>query len=221
MRTYLFKTPTLIKELYPKYTWNIKTDKQEIFLSFDDGPHPEITPWVLDVLKQHNAKATFFCVGDNIKKYPETFSKIIRSGHGIGNHTYNHLNGWTTKTGLYLKNIEQTSQLITLNTKHETQNTKPVTRHHLFRPPYGKIKTKQAKQLLKNHYKIIMWDVLSGDFDININPDDCLKNTLSNTKKGSIVVFHDSKKAFERLQYILPVFLSYFGKKGFQFSKIT
>ena len=224
MKSYLTKTPALIKEIYPEYVWNTKTDSKEIYLTFDDGPHPEITPWVLELLDRYHAKASFFCVGDNIKKYPETFQKIIRAGHSIGNHTFNHLNGWTTRTDRYIENIEKTDQIINSFFVEQKDRSEKDTDYtitsKLFRPPYGKIRKKQAKYLLKNNYRIIMWEVLSGDFDTEMSPKKCYKNSIKKIQKGSIIVFHDSEKAFKRLKYTLPKFLEYFSEKGFVFKKI-
>jgi len=224
MKSYLTKTPALIKEFYPDYLWDIRSDSKEIYLTFDDGPHPEITAWVLELLDRYQAKASFFCVGDNIKKYPKTFQKIIEGGHSIGNHTFNHLNGWTTRTDRYLENIEKTDQIINSlaveqkgNSKKDTEPTKNLK---LFRPPYGKIRKKQAKYLLNNNYRIIMWEVLSGDFDTEMSPEKCYSNSIRKVQKGSIVVFHDSEKAFKRLKYTLPKFMEYFRNKGYVFKKI-
>ncbi len=207
MKPYLTKTPKLIKELFPNYIWDLNNGDNTLYLTFDDGPHPEITPWVIQTLANFEAKATFFCVGENISKYPETFKELLNRGHNVGNHTFNHLNGWKTKTKDYLENIEKTDLFL--------KNSSG-----LFRPPYGKIKKKQAMHLLKNNYKIVLWDILSGDFDQNLSKEQCLENVIQNTQKGSIIVFHDSQKAFDKLQYVLPKALKYFTKKGFVFKVI-
>ncbi|MEN8124921.1 MAG: polysaccharide deacetylase family protein [Bacteroidota bacterium] len=207
MKTYLTKTPKLIKELFPNYIWDLNNGENVLYLTFDDGPHPKITPWVLNMLAEFNAKASFFCIGENIIKYREIQEEIKYRNHVIGNHTFNHLNGWKTKTNVYLENVKKTDLVI--------KNTKG-----LFRPPHGKIKTKQAKYLLKNDYRIIMWDILSGDFDRNLSKEQCLQNVIQNTQKGSIIVFHDSEKAFDKLQYVLPKALEYFTKKGFVFKVV-
>lgn len=180
----------------------------KMYLSFDDGPHPEITSWVLDTLKEFGAKATFFCVGENVVKYPEIYRRIIMEGHAVGNHTYNHLNGWKTNDDIYLNNISEAK-------KHIDSN--------LFRPPYGKITSFQAKQLkeIKYNLKIVMWSILSGDFDKNVEPEKCAENVLLNAKTGSIVVFHDSEKAVRNLKYALPKVLGYFKERGIDFEKIT
>ncbi len=222
MSFYLIKTPKLIQNLFNEYIWSFsfkKTPKKVIHLTFDDGPTPEITDWTLDLLKKHNAKATFFCIGKNIDAHPKLFNRIVSEGHAIGNHTYNHLNGWKTNNTDYIKNIEKTEKSIQQylkNTKLKTQNSKL-----LFRPPYGKIKNKQAKLLLKKGYSIIMWNVLSGDFDQTISPKKCTKNVLKNTQNGSIIVFHDSVKASKNIKYALPKVLGYFDKKGYSFKHIA
>lgn len=200
------KTYRFIKMLFPKYVWSIPNEEQKVYLTFDDGPIPEITEWVLDQLALHHAKATFFCIGDNIDKLPAIFQKIIAQKHSIGNHTYNHLKGWKTNTATYLENMEQCQASI--------QNQGGVTTH-LFRPPYGKIKRMQAKVLLKKGYSIIMWEVLSRDFDTTISKEECLQNVLQNIQPGSIIVFHDSIKAFPNLHYALPKTLEYLKEKGF------
>lgn len=228
MKTYFAKTPKLIQNLFEGYTWKIATSKKEIYLTFDDGPTPKITPWVLNTLSKFNAKATFFCVGDNIKKHPEIFKKIISHNHSIGNHTFNHLKGWKTKTNKYIKNVDETENVIKrLETEEQrlksnniqnTNNQKLATK--FFRPPYGKIKPKQAKVLQKKGYQIIMWDVLSADFDQEIKPEKCFQNVINNSQNGSIVVFHDSEKAFKNLEYTLPKILKHYAEKGFVFKSL-
>lgn len=198
---------------FSEYTWRFLSEKKEIFLTFDDGPTPEITEFVLSELKKNNAKATFFCIGKNIENHPEVFKQILSEGHSIGNHTQNHLKGWKCKTKEYLENVSTCENVISnLIEKSQTPN--------LFRPPYGKIKKKQAKELLKKGYKIIMWDVLSADFDKKASKEECLKNVLENTEKGSIIVFHDSIKASEKVKYVLPIILKEFSEKGFVFKAI-
>lgn len=201
---YLFKTPRLLKLLYPKLIWDIKTSSRSIFLTFDDGPIPIVTPYVLKILKEYGAKATFFCIGDNVRKHPEIFEQVKREGHAIGNHTFNHLKGWKTDDDTYLDNFKQADELLHTN---------------LFRPPYGRIKRSQADQLkaLNPELDIIMWDVLSGDFDMTLKPERCLKKTLKYTRPGSIVVFHDSLKAFNRLEYVLPRALGLWKSQGYTF----
>lgn len=198
---YLVKTPKVIQSLFPNFTWRIPTKEKTIFLTFDDGPIPEVTPWVLEQLAAYNAKATFFCVGDNVKKHSSTFQAVLDQGHSVGNHTFNHLNGWTSENIPYFHNVRHCAHLVNSS---------------LFRPPYGKLKPSQA-QFLQRHYRIIMWDVLSGDFDPNLSKEQCLSNVTDKVVPGSIVVFHDSLKAEEKLRYVLPKVLKRFAAEGYSF----
>jgi peptidoglycan/xylan/chitin deacetylase (PgdA/CDA1 family) len=205
---YFVKNPSILKKLYPSLIWEIPNEGNRLYLSFDDGPIPEVTPFVLSCLKEVNAKATFFCIGDNVRKHPAIFDEVVQAGHAIGNHTFNHLNGWYTATEAYLNNIEECSK---------------YTSAQLFRPPYGRISPSQIKAL-KSEFpdtKIIMWDVLSGDFDPKLTAQDCFENVTQNAKSGSIVVFHDSLKAFQRLRDSLPAALKYWADKGFEFHTIN
>ena len=204
---YLIKTPAWLKKLYPTRIWQINTKKKIIYLSFDDGPHAEATPFVLDELKKYNAKATFFCIGKNVVELEHIYKRIIEEGHAVGNHTFNHLNGWETDDDIYLKDTTKASDVIESN---------------LFRPPYGRITSSQVKLLSKKTIKlrVIMWSVLSGDFDQRVSNQRCLDNILRNADKGSIVVLHDSKKAFEKLKFVLPQILKHFSDIGYQFEKI-
>lgn len=204
---YLVKTPWVVKKfLYPDYIWSIPSKEKKIYLSFDDGPHLTVTPFVLDQLNQYNAEATFFCIGKNVAEHPEIYKQIVNAGHSTGNHTYDHLNGWTVDDKTYLKNIIKAEKYIASS---------------LFRPPYGKITRFQSKQLIdKLHYNIIMWSVLSGDFDTNLSPEDCWKNILKSTTPGSIIVFHDSEKAKKRMMYTLPILLKYYKERGYSFERI-
>ncbi len=214
MKQYFTKTPRIFMRIFSNYTWCFSSSQKDIYLTFDDGPTPEVTQFVLTELKKYNAKATFFCIGKNIEKYPLIFEQIIADGHSVGNHTYNHLNGWKTDTIDYVKNVEKTNRIISdkllsmSNSKIKNQKLK------LFRPPYGKIKLSQTKNLQKLGYKIIMWDVLSADFDATISKEKCLENVIKNAKRGSVIVFHDSKKSKEKLYYVLPKILKEFTKKG-------
>ncbi len=210
---YFNNISTLGRVFAPSLLWNMPSDNKIIYLSFDDGPHPEITPWVLEVLKAYNAKATFFCVGENITKYPEIFQQLLTEGHSFGNHTYNHLKGWKTSADMYLENVLKAENVIQ---KFSASNRK----RKLFRPPYGKIKASQVKRLQLLNYKIVMWDSLSGDFDENISAESCFQNVLKITKAGSIIVFHDSEKAFRNLEKVLPRVLEYYSAKGFSFKGI-
>jgi peptidoglycan/xylan/chitin deacetylase (PgdA/CDA1 family) len=203
------KTPGFVKTLFPNFVWNITTDRKEIYLTFDDGPTPEITEWVLQTLNDFNAKATFFCIGNNIEKHPEVFQHIITEGHTIGNHTYNHLKGWKHKAKVYIRDVLKTENIIRSFTTDTTKT--------LFRPPYGKFKNKQSKKLLELGYEIILWDVLSYDWDKSVSEEVCFKNVTSAAKEGSIIVFHDSLKASRNLKYVLPKVLKYYTEKGYVF----
>lgn len=205
------KTPNLVKRVLPSLVWNINTKQKVIYLTFDDGPTPEITEWTLNTLDKYNAKATFFCIGNNIEKYPQIFKLIIEKGHTIGNHTNNHLKGWKTKTIDYLENINIAQAQIDKFYK---------SKQLLFRPPYGRIKPKQIKEISKLNYCIIMWNILSKDWDKTISKETCLDNVVKKTNPGDIVVFHDSIKASKNLKYVLPQMLDYFTKKGFEFKRI-
>lgn len=185
----------------PQLSWEISTREKIIYLTFDDGPHPDITPKVIEILDQYNAKATFFCVGENVRKYPDTYEKVIIKGHQTGNHTFNHLNGWKTSSKEYYHNIEKCAELVNSS---------------LFRPPYGKIKPAHIPYL-KMQYRIIMWSVLTEDYDNKISPEKCLDKSKRHTGPGSIVVFHDSLKASKNMLYALPRFLAHFSEQGFRF----
>ncbi|PWJ38611.1 polysaccharide deacetylase family protein [Sediminitomix flava] len=199
------------KILYPQLTWKVETDSKEIYLTFDDGPIPRVTEWVLKTLKEYNAKATFFCVGDNIRKHPDVFKKVLNDGHAIGNHTFNHLKGWTTLNDHYFENISLCQSEMT---KYVQPKGKP-----LFRPPHGQITYPQITQLT-DEYEIIMWHVLTMDYESKLDEEKCLDSAIKNTEKGSIVVFHDSLKAEKNLYYVLPRFLQYFKNKGYKFNKM-
>ncbi len=204
------KTHWLIKRLFSNYVWALPNQEDKVYLTFDDGPTPEITEWVLAELQAYGMKASFFCIGDNIRKYPEIFQKTIAEGHAVGNHTFNHLNGWKTATEQYIENALKGKEII----------EKHIAEAPLFRPPYGKIKGAQAKILKQLGYKIIMWDVISVDYDATVSKEDCLDNVLRNIKPGSIVVFHDSVKAFKNLEYVLPKTLAYIKEKGYRGDRI-
>jgi len=207
LKNYSVQVPKILQKSTPRLNWRFENTNR-VFLTFDDGPTPKITQWTLDTLKKYNAKATFFCIGDNIKKYPELFKSVYNDGHTIGNHTFNHLKGWRTDTNSYVKNTEKTQQLITSNSKQ------------LFRPPFGKIKRKQAKQLIKRGYKIVMWSVISYDWEVKVTPEQCLENVIKNSISGSIIVFHDSIKASKNMQYALSKVLEHFSSKGYQFKAL-
>ncbi len=191
---------------------------KKIYLTFDDGPVPVITPWVLDVLKKYDVKATFFCVGENVVKHPEVYQRILDEDHNIGNHTYNHLNGWEIHTNKYIENVELCDQALRSGSRTEAIK--------LFRPPYGRAKKSQISTLssrngaTKTPYSIIMWDLLSGDYDKKTNPEKCLSNVINNVRNGSIIVFHDNLKAQVNLEYALPRFIEYAKDAGFEFEKL-
>lgn len=211
MSLYIVKTPNFIKKLFNKLVWSFNTSEKVLFLTFDDGPTPEITPFILKTLKQYNAQATFFCVGENIEKHPSIFEELLKQNHSIGNHTFNHLKGWNTRNHLYTENTDKAQQIIE---KTVNQSKK------LFRPPYGKIGFFQSKMLQRKGYKIIMWDVLSGDYDPTISKEQVLKNVINNATNGSIIVFHDHQKAFKNLEFALPKILEYFSNNQFRFEAI-
>ncbi len=201
---YLVKTPRLIQNLFPNFIWKIPTKEKVIYLTFDDGPTPEFTSWILEQLAQYEAKATFFLIGENVEKFPKIFQQILAEGHSVGNHTYNHANGWATENIPFFHNVRHCARLV---------------KSSLFRPPYGKLNPKQT-QFLQRHYRIIMWDVLSGDFDKNISEEQCLSNVTKNASKGSIIVFHDNLKAQAKLTYVLPKVLAHFSALGYRFEQL-
>lgn len=211
----LVRPPYAIRKLFSSLIWRIPTAKKKIYLTFDDGPVPEVTPWVLDILKKHNAKATFFCIGQNVEKNTGLYKQITDEGHSVGNHTYNHLNGWKTRDSEYFSNIEKCSALVLSN---------------LFRPPYGKITRTQIKKIIHSTPRptplvsfpssIIMWDVLSYDFDRSVSPEKCLSNVMRYSREGSIIVFHDSLKAQRNLKFVLPKAIEQLSLKGFSFEAL-
>ncbi len=203
--TYLNRTPKFIRNFFPGFVWRIPTNEKVLYLTFDDGPVPEVTDFVLETLAEYDAKATFFCVGENVNKHPFVYRKIIDQGHSVGSHTYNHLSGWGTENVKYFHNVRHAATTV---------------QSSLFRPPYGRIRPVQANFLLR-HYNIVMWDVLSGDFNIRLDGQTCFENVRDNAVPGSIVVFHDSLKAFPRLQVALPKTLEYFTSLGYRFEIIT
>lgn len=218
MQIFPTKTPAIAKRLYPNYLWHVSTVENNIYLTFDDGPTPEITDWVLQELKKHNAKATFFCIGNNVTNHPEILQNTDEDGHTFGNHTFNHINGWFTSKENYLKEFEACQKA--LEKKIFKRNESLESHCKLFRPPYGKIRNKQAKEILALGSKIVMWDVLSFDWDKNVSPEKCLHNVIKNTEAGSIIVFHDSKKAWKNLKFVLPRVLKHFSDLGYQFKSL-
>jgi peptidoglycan/xylan/chitin deacetylase (PgdA/CDA1 family) len=208
----LYKTPLLLKKLYPTAVWDKSAlpGSKTIYLTFDDGPIPEVTDFVLNELHKNNLKATFFTVGENIIKYPEVFKSVVDQGHSVGNHTFNHLKGWGTKNLSYFENIEKCEMAMIDN---------GAVSKKLFRPPYGRISPKQLKQL-KGEYEIIMWDVLTGDYNASLSSNDILHYSLNSTSHGSIVVFHDSLKSKQHLFKVLPDYISMLVDQGYQFRSL-
>ncbi len=222
---YLVKTPWWLRAIYPQLIWRMPTQEKIIYLTFDDGPHATATPFVLDILAHYNAKASFFCIGKNVLEHPAIYERILKEGHAVGNHTQHHANGWKVSNHQYFSEIDEAAKLI-----HSP----------LFRPPYGRIKRSQIKQLIgsadtqlsndvstgaqlnmaQSVYKIIMWSVLSGDFDTTLSASACTNNVLKKTGSGSIVVFHDSSKAWDRLSVALPKVLEHFSGMGYRFAAL-
>lgn len=206
---YFIKTPWYLKKMYSNLIWDIPSREKEkvMYLTFDDGPNENATPFVLEQLSKYNAKGTFFCIGKNVMQLPSLYSRVISEGHTIGNHTFNHMNGWKVPDEAYFKDVIDARKYIDSS---------------LFRPPYGRITRFQAKHLQQSglHFKIVMWDVVSGDFDTTITPDKCATNVLKHAGMGSIVVFHDSDKAFPNLRKALPATLEHFSVKGYRFEAI-
>jgi peptidoglycan/xylan/chitin deacetylase (PgdA/CDA1 family) len=201
---YLSRTPHITRLIYPGLTWQLKDNGNNLYITFDDGPDPQVTPEVLERLEHFQAKATFFCVGEKVNRYPGLFNSLLENGHSIGNHTHNHLNGRKTGTDDYIKNVEKAAGLIPSG---------------LFRPPYGRI-TKQQINRLAGAYKIIMWSVLPGDFDRKLSKEEVLKRAIRHTRKGSIIVFHDNAKFKDKMLFALDGFLRHFSTIGYNFRAI-
>ena len=205
---YFVKSPYWLQKIYKSCFWKVKTNENEVFLTFDDGPHPQLTTFVLEQLKKYNAKASFFCIGDNVQKFPEVYKSIIEEGHAVGNHTHNHLNGWENTDELYIENVNQAKKII---------------KSKLFRPPYGRIKFSQLRKIRSGNLDFIpvMWSILSGDFDNRLSGKQCYLNVVNNIEKGAIVVFHDSEKAKDRLTEALPMVLEKLTKEGYVFKSLS
>lgn len=202
---YPVKTPRFVRSLFPNFTWKVPTAEKVVYLTFDDGPIPEVTPWVLEQLEKYNAKATFFCVGENAQKYPELLAEVRAQGHSIGSHTMNHLNAWKSDNIPYFHNVRQAATLL---------------KTELFRPPYGRLLPSQI-QFLQRHYTIVMWDILTGDFDPKLSGEQCYKNVMKHVSDGSIIVFHDSLKAKPNLEYALPRALEALSAQGYAFKTLS
>ncbi len=203
-KIFLIQPSKLIKKFYSKAIWNIHTSEKEIYLTFDDGPIPGLTEWILDTLDRYNAKATFFCVGDNILKHPNIFDRILKEGHQVANHTQNHIKGFSYDLEDYLNNVEQCEVL---------------TKSKIFRPPYGQLRKSQYRKLLQNGYRIVLWDVISYDYE-KISAEQCFKNVSKNIKKGSVVLFHDNYKAENNVKYALEETLKKYTELGYVFKAI-
>ncbi|AFM06047.1 putative xylanase/chitin deacetylase [Bernardetia litoralis DSM 6794] len=214
-KPYPHKSGKIVRWLFPRLQWFKPSEKPTIYLTFDDGPIPEITEEVLSILKKFDAKATFFCIGDNVSKHPEVFQKVVQAGHTIGNHTHNHLNGWKNENQNYYENINKCKKTI-LDEYSKLEMFEQVS---LFRPPYGRLTPEQV-QKISTEYQIIMWDVLTGDFDKFLSRKVCLKKSIECTESGSIVTFHDSIKASKNMLYVLPRYLEHFTEKGFVFERL-
>jgi peptidoglycan/xylan/chitin deacetylase (PgdA/CDA1 family) len=200
----LIQPRSFLKKFYPRSIWNLGRQEKVLYLTFDDGPIPELTEWVLDELKKFQAKATFFCVGANILKHHSIFEKVKQAGHTVANHTMFHSNGFKNTVSDYLKESDECRKLVN---------------NQLFRPPYGKIRSRQYKALIERGYKIIFWDVISYDYE-KISPKECAAKVIRNCRNGSIVLFHDNIKAEHNMKYALPLVLKYFSEKGFRFEAI-
>lgn len=202
---FLIQPRTFLRAFYPDALWRIETTEKNIYLTFDDGPIPVVTEWVLDLLKEHNAGATFFCVGSNVKKHPAIFERILREKHAVGNHTMHHIKGFRNSVDDYMTQVEECGDLV---------------KSRMFRPPYGQLRRGQYEVLKQNGYRVVFWDVISYDYE-NISGDQCLNNVLQYTREGSIVLFHDSEKAHKNLRYSLPLFMKHFANLGFQFKAMN
>ncbi len=207
---YLTKIPKLLRNYYAEYTWRMNPNEKTLYLTFDDGPTPEVTPWVLEQLAAYEAGATFFLLGRNVKEQPELAHAIMDQGHSIGNHSFSHKNGWKVEPRAYLRDFLRAQKTLQEYTGYRTQ---------LFRPPYGRITRAQARHIRRTH-QIVMMDVVSGDFDLSLEGEDCLQTVLRNAKSGSIISLHDSKKAWDRLQYLLPALLAHFYEKDYRFEAL-
>jgi len=196
--------PKFFQRLFPSLIWSFPDEKDGVFLTFDDGPTEDLTPWVLEQLKKYDAKATFFVLGKNVELNPHIYEQIVAAGHKIGNHTYSHQKGWATDTSQYIQDVDFANGFVHSN---------------LFRPPYGRVKPSQLR-VLKQRYKIIMWDVLSMDYSKRISPRRVVNNVLNHVHPGAIIVFHDSRKAERSLRYALPRVLEAISQKGLTFKSI-
>jgi peptidoglycan-N-acetylglucosamine deacetylase len=205
---YFVRIPGIVKSLYPSIIWDVPDATQQLFLTFDDGPHPEITPWVLKQLKKYDAKATFFCLGKQAENYPELVQQIKAEGHRIGSHGYAHLNGWKTNDEVYHSDVMKSIEILPLNNQEKK----------IFRPPYGKIKKSQLS-IIHASFSIINWSLMPGDFDASISSEKCLKRLLT-AKSGDIIVLHDNKLSRKHVQFALPAFLAHYKEKNYTFDTL-
>ena len=205
------RTPFFLPLIYPSLTWRMPEHEKTLYLTFDDGPVPGPTEFVLDQLARISVHATFFCIGDNIRKHPAVFAALLANGHTVGNHTVNHLSGWATPARTYMENVSAFDAIAA-----EAGLDQPT---RLFRPPYGRVSKNQIRML--NAYRIVMWDVLSRDYDPSLSEEKCLLGTIAACRNGSIVVFHDSFKAWRNLEYALPRFIDHFGAMGYRFAPLV
>jgi peptidoglycan/xylan/chitin deacetylase (PgdA/CDA1 family) len=201
---YVVKMPWLVRKWYSEFYWKLPEKEKIIYLTFDDGPHPFATPFVLEQLKKYGAKASFFCVGNNVRLYPELTKQISEEGHCLGNHTMHHMNGWKVRDEEYIADVIAAAELLPTG---------------WFRPPYGRIRQRQFRQLKQEFpsLQVMMWDVLSADFDQSLTGEVCSQNVIRHAGPGSVVVFHDSTRAWERLEIALPKVLDHFSKEGYVF----
>lgn len=209
MYRYFVQPPSWIRLLYPNRLWRMDHGEKTIYLTFDDGPHPRITPYVLDLLNSYQAKASFFCIGQRVQQYPAVYERIVKEGHRVGNHTYTHVNGWKTSVDQYTREIQEAARYIASN---------------LFRPPYGRLRSSQARRvafgLEQEDAMIVMWDLLSGDFDTTLNGEECFSLCKKYWRPGSIIVLHDSEKAWDRLEILLPALLEQASIEGYLFKAL-
>lgn len=215
MKYFPAKIPSIVKKLFPGFVWNMPRDEKILYITFDDGPIPDVTEWVLDELKKYGAKASFFCIGDNVKKHPKIFGRLLSEGHSIGNHTYNHLKGWKTDTAIYIENTLKAEEVFNEDRAYSSQKSR------LFRPPYGQISIPKTRALRKSGYKIIMWDVIALDWIADTPAKKSAANIIDNATNGSVVVFHDSLKAERNMKYALTKTLEHFSSLGFEFKGLS
>ena len=198
---FIEQVPGFVRGLFPKALWRMNPDEKAVYLTFDDGPIPVVTPWVVELLGRYDIKATFFMVGDNVRKHPQEFRQVIEAGHRVGNHTFNHLKGLFTETNEYLDNVEKADALI---------------HSKLFRPPHGMLRRRQYNELSK-HYQFVMWDLVTRDYSNRLCGEDVLANVKKYARNGSIITFHDSLRSEENLKYALPRAIEWLLEQGYEF----